>query len=52
MVFFLFFLQKELSELGSMITGKLEFLGQNKAGLSKLQILLIEIEVSMKHVYT
>ncbi|XP_072047577.1 formin-binding protein 4-like isoform X2 [Amphiura filiformis] len=37
-------LKKELSELGSTLTSKLEFLGQTRKGLSKLQILLIEIE--------
>jgi len=40
-------LQSEISELSSVIAEKLDFLEVTRAGLSKLQLLLVQLEVTL-----
>jgi len=39
--------QSEISELSSLIADKLDFLEVTRAGLSKLQLLLVQFEVKV-----
>jgi len=41
--------QSEISELSAEIADKLDFLEVTRAGLSKLQLLLVQFEVRLLH---